>query len=430
MDKLPPHDLQIEQAIIGNLLMYPENAQETLQRLKPDMMYDYRAKEALRGVQACISKGYDYTNELTLKREIEREGGEHDFSYMADAIKRAVFDTEDYIEIALEHYFKREVIKKATAVIRDGYESESDIKNMLSKLKDIVSSIDEGTATSRMLTASEIIERDKDKPKNEKIYTGIRQIDEGILKNSLCRGHNILVMAESGHGKTQMSLFLAELLLRQGYKVAWFQLEGYDSHTAQHFYKVTPDLLHNILISDKIHDVDDIVSQARIAKREHGIDFIVVDYMQNVEMQGKESKIEKTERISRTLTKLSIELNTVLNVCSQITIDTSARKGWNLEPRENDGRWSRQMKQDADAIITVFRPSSIDGLYDIVNGQSIAKDWNGNDIPYNSVFARIVKDRHGERDNKRLHMIHTEHKGLKMYDKVWHNTITETKAPF
>jgi replicative DNA helicase len=178
-------------------------------------------------------------------------------------------------------------------------------------------------------------------------------------------------------------------------------------------------LLDNILISDKIHDVDDIVAQARIAKREYGIDFIVVDYMQNVEMQGKESKVEKTERISRTLTRLNIELNTVLNICSQITIDTNTRKGWALEPRENDGRWSRQMKQDADAILTVFRPSSIDGLYDIVNGKSIAKDWNGAEIPYNSVFARIVKDRHGERNNKRLHMIHTETKGLKLYDKYW-----------
>jgi replicative DNA helicase len=279
-----------------------------------------------------------------------------------------------------------------------------------------------------MLTANEIIIRDKDKPKNEKLYTGIAQIDNGILANTMRRGHNILTMAESGHGKTQMSLFLAERLLLNGYKVAWFQLEGYDIQTAQHFENVTPDLLDNVLISDKIHDVDDIVAQARIAKREHGIDFLVVDYIQNVEMQGKETKIEKTERISRTLTKLTIELNTVLNVCSQITIDTSTRKLWALEPRENDVRWSRQMKQDADAILGIFRPSSVDGLYDIVDGESISKDWKGEKIPYNSVFARIVKDRHGERNNKRLHMIHTEDKGLKIYDRVW-GAIEQPQQP-
>jgi replicative DNA helicase len=120
------------------------------------------------------------------------------------------------------------------------------------------------------------------------------------------------------------------------------------------------------------------------------------------------------------------ELNCISNPLSQVTIEDS-RTGWQQEPRYNDVRWSKQLKQDADLIISMFRPSRIDSL--VVN-QELVRDWSDGSVPYNSVFLKQSKVRHGKQEWKRFHMIHTD-KGLRPYSKEHDNTNGYTeKHPF
>jgi len=112
-------------------------------------------------------------------------------------------------------------------------------------------------------------------------------------------------------------------------------------------------------------------------------------------------------------------LNVFCHPLSQVSINYSIRSGWKQEPSYGDVRWSQQLKQDAHIITSVFRPCKIESL---ALSQDKAKDWNDNMIPYDSVFIKQAKVRHGKQEWKRLHMIHTDD-GLKPY-------ANENNVPF
>lgn len=314
-----------------------------------------------------------------------------------------------HAQILREKLLQRRVMEEARKILAKAQEG-GDVYLLLDEMNRVVDAIDRGVKTRNSLTPSEIFERDKNTPMAEKLYLGLSDLDMGIYADSMKRGQVELTIADSGHGKTQYALFKADCLLRRGYKIAWFQLEGYDSETARVFEGLQNQ--DNIFISHSLYDIEDIKREARMLKREFGIDYIVIDYVQNVECSKNISKTEQVEYISQQITKMAKDLNVVCHPLSQITISYGNRPGWKQEPSYGDVRWSQQLKQDAHIITSVFRPSRVESL--VIN-EDYVRGWKDDQrFPYNSVFIKQAKVRHGKQEWKRLHMIHTD-KGLKPY---------------
>lgn len=407
---------EIEEIILGTCLSHPEGWHYIKDTITSDAFYLTNHKVIFK---ACLEHEEPdiVLVESTLKdwAKLNQVGGTN---FLADLMVNVSFQYEKYCQVLLEKQMIREIIAGAQSVLQKAGDNP-DAFELLDEFERISSTVGQKSSEPKSLTPSQIHERDKNKPKAEKLFTGISNLDMGIFSDSMKKGQFFLTIADSGHGKTQAALFIAECFLRQGYKIGWFQLEGYDSETASMYYDSVQNF-DNIHICDSLYDIEDIKREARRLNREHDLDFIVFDYVQNIECRQNISKTEKVEYISKQIQKMAKELNVVCNPLSQVTINES-RSGWAQEPRYNDVRWSKQLKQDADLIVSIFRPSRIDSL---VISEEDVKDWNGNEIPYNSVFMKQAKVRHGRQEFKRLHLLHTD-SGLKPF-----SNRTESKAPF
>lgn len=400
---IPPSAPEIEQSILGTCLTDVFAFQDIISLIDPDVFFINNNRIIF---EACIqSEKPDLLiveEKLRDSKKLDEIGG---VNYLADLTVKATPRHEQYCQILVEKKIIRDSIQSAQTILKKAT-NDVDAYSLTDEFSRLAQNLGQRSAVKYSFTPSEIKERDKSKPKAEKLFLGYSSLDYGIFGDSMKRGQTILTIADSGHGKTQCALFVAECLLNRNNKSAWFQLEGYDSETAERFDT------DNIFICDSLYDIEDIKREARRLNREHDIDYIVFDYVQNIECNQKISKTEKVEYISKEIQKIAKELNCVCNPLSQVTIDDS-RHGWQQEPRYNDVRWSKQLKQDADLIISMFRPSRIDNL--VINQDSV-KDWSDNPVPYNSVFLKQAKVRHGKQEWKRFHMIHTD-EGLKPYTK-------------
>ncbi len=338
-------------------------------------------------------------------------------TYLADLTRFSGIsgNAEYYCQILTERAVLRKVIQSCQSIVKQAYEPDADPYRIMNEITQATQSIDGGIKAIHSLTPQEIFEREDKKPVAQKLLTKVKQMDEGIYKDSgLYRGHVELTIADSGHGKTQYALYKAELLLRQGYKVLWFQLEDYDLNTAKHFAINCPEFMNNIYICDNLYDIEEIKREARILNRDIGIDYIVLDYVQNIEA-SKQNRANQVEYISQQITRMAKDLNAICHPLSQVTINYNTRSGWAQEPSYGDVRWSQQLKQDAHIITSVFRPSRLDTLVKQVSGEKRIEDWTGSTQAFNSVYIRQAKNRYGEQTYKRLHLIHSD-RGLKPFD--------------
>lgn len=397
---LPPQAVDYEEAILGTCLVLHEHFDTIKATLSPEYFYNPRHRTIYQAILKC-----EQPDLISVMQVLRDTGKFEQVGEIAELTRYCTSRVDHYLDVITERYYRRKMIAELSESIRMLY----DVAEPLEVVQDMVhnSSII-GDVDNGLMNAIEIIEREKTKPKAEQLYTSCQQLDEGILHHGLKRGRTMLTIADSGHGKTQFAMFVAEKLLRQGYKIAWFQLEGYDADTATYMHTIAGEYSKNIYIADSLFDIESIKRQCRIMKKEIGLDYVVIDYIQNVEHGNKRlSKTEATENVSKEITRLAKELNIVMNPLSQITINYDARPGWKAEPKYGDVRWSQQLKQDASLILSVFRPAKIEALVkeSMIGGVSVL-NWKQETINFNSVYIKQVKNRYGEQDWRRLHLIH------------------------
>lgn len=384
-----PQAIEIEESVLGACLLDPDAREIVFERLDVDCFYTDKNKSVFKSIQ---KHNGDFL-------AVEDETG----ISVSELMNTQTVDPEYHCGILLE----KKMHRQALGLCRDVLNSDGDAYTLIDKINRGLNNIDKGVGGRESLTPSEIRERDKDKPIAEKLHLGLSDLDFGIYSDGNRRGQVEVTIADSGHGKTKYAEFKCKLL-ESKYNIAWFQLEGYDSDTAECFET------DNVYICHSLYDIEEIKREARILNREVGIDYIVFDYVQNIECNQNISKTERLEYISQQITRMAKDFNCVCHVLSQVTISYNTRGGWKQEPTYGDVRWSQQLKQDAHIITSIFRPSKVESL--VVNEKKV-KDWNDNLIPYNSVFVKQAKVRHGVQEWKRLHMLHHED-GLKPYTKT------------
>jgi replicative DNA helicase len=406
MNRIPPQATEIEEIILGSMLFDAECVESGLNLLTADTFYNPSHGIIFDGIKRLHSEGKPIDSmsvEVHLKSELDTEFDIHGLTRNVATPDKV----EYYCQIVRDKWISRSVISKCTKLVDKAF--TSDTVQVIDELNTIADTIDTGAKTVHSLKPSQIFEREKNSPLQETVLTGDRILDTGMFEHSgMKKGHVNLIMGESKHGKTRFARYLIECVLRKGAKVLWFQLEDYDVNTAKHFERNVNSQMDNLYICQDLYDIEDMKREARIVNREVGLDVIVFDYVQNINCDKRE-RANQVEYISQQLTRMAKDLNVVVVVLSQVTI--SGRFGWEQEPRANDVRWSKQLKQDAHAITSVFRPAEVDGL--AVNDKYV-KDWKGMEHPVNSVWIRQCATRYGEKDFRRYHMIDSEI-GLKPY---------------
>ena len=391
-----PYNMQAEQSVLGAVLLKPDTLTDLVEILKPEMFY------TRQNAQIWTEMLRLFTNDQTI-----------DFVTLLDAVvSDGVFPSADeakiyltglaetvpsisnvkaYAQIVQEKYLVRQLMGVAKDILQDaGDEPDADLllENAEQRIYEIRSGRDSSTLTplsssmvETLTNLQKISGPDADKYKG--IPTGFRLLD--TVLTGLGRGDLIILAARPGMGKTSFALNIAtRVAMQQKVPVAIFSLEmtkeqltnrilsaeaGIDSQRLRVGEMRDEDWTHlwdacDTMSRAKIYIDDtagitamDMRSRARRLKAEHGLDLIVVDYLQLMQGSGKRNnsgdRQQEVSEISRSLKALARELDVPVLALSQLSRSVESRQV--KRPMLSDLRESGSLEQDADIVAFLYR---------------------------------------------------------------------------
>lgn len=270
-----------------------------------------------------------------------------------------------HFESALPRYVKEYIEWYAFQNPKVSMENLSKIKAVIGKLD----SIDKWLWTENMMDLFHEVENDIEEHRSSNgmlwFSTGIATIDENC--EGLQRGTVTSLIAYAGTGKSKLSYFICNKLLKQGKKVLYFTLEVnaktvlknllanyYDTDYKplakwqvlidfSDYYDLCRD---NLEIVDKTRMLDDLVSYAKLKQP----DIIIIDFVQNITCQG-DSEYDRMSKVAVQIQLLAIETNAAILDLSQISNEWTSYKVWGVIP----SKWSGAFVASSDVCIMLYR---------------------------------------------------------------------------
>ncbi len=404
--KLQPQAVEIEEAVLGTLMLEKHAVHTVLGILKPEMFYKDASRKIFEAMKALDSKSIPVdlmtvTQSLKECGNIDKVGG---VSYIMDLTDRATTasNIEYHCRIIQQKYIQREVIRICSETISKAYQDDEDIFSSIEILQTSTMQLVLQNATGDASIISDVIHsRLMDYQLGS--VNGLTGITSGFpsmdrMNTGWQNSDLIILAARPGMGKTALVLNLARNAAIIGGKgVAFFSLEMSKEQLVDRmvsaestialdtirkrdlndveFNKVTR---LNELIDSKIF-IDDSaalsISSLRTKciklKQKENIGIIIIDYLQL--MQGDEKRNTNREQeissISRGLKALAKDLDVPVIALSQLSRASESRPGGQKRPMLSDLRESGAIEQDADQVIFIFRPEYYNIMED-ENGRS------------------------------------------------------------
>lgn len=417
LDRLPPQNIEAEQSVLGAILLENEAISTAIENLAPNDFY----KEAHKQIFIAMLNLYEksepidlitLTEQLSRKEMLEKVGGASYLTTIAGMVPTSA-NVKYHSKIVKEKATLRNLITTATEIITTSYDTDQNVNEVLDQAESKIFSISETMVKQSYVHIKKIV-RDTiemvDKLYNKKelitgLPTGFMDLDE--TTTGFHPGDLIVIGARPGMGKTAFALnIVTNAAIAEKRPIAVFSLEmtkeqlvlrmmcseaEVDSKTVRSGYTSKEDYrkLVNaagrlseapIYIDDSFNSVLDIRAKSRRLKSEHGLDLIVIDYLQLMSGVGAYSAREQViSDISRSLKALAKDLSVPVIVISQLNRSCEMR-GNNKRPLIADLRESGAIEQDADIILFLYRGEYYPDVKDAEEGVAelnIAKQRNG-----------------------------------------------------
>ena len=423
-DRLPPHNVEAEEAVVGSLLLDAEAVILIADRLKPEDFYDERHRWAY---EACISLygRSEAINQITVAQELVRMGkladvgGAAFLSHTVSVLPTSVH-AEYYAQIVSRLSVMRQLISAAGYIATLGYEADPDVESVLSKAEDILFKLRHGESPRDFVHIRKVLEQYFEQANGEstdqsgqptRLLTGYPYLDD--MLGGLQRSDLIILAARPSMGKSSLGLGIARnLAVEHGASVAFFSLEMPKEQLVQRLISgeagVDPKRLRigmytereerqvleaaGVLSEASIYIDDsgtvrmmDIRGKSRRLQHDHGLDLIVVDYLQLIREAGKvENRSQEISMISRELKSIARELNIPVIALSQLSRAVEMRTPH--IPQLSDLRESGSIEQDADIVLFIYR----EDVY------TTEEEWEkcNPDKPYPRGIANIIIAKH------------------------------------
>ncbi|MDG5766445.1 replicative DNA helicase [Balneolales bacterium ANBcel1] len=436
--RIPPQAVEIEEAILGSMLIEEQAASTALEILQVDDFY----KPAHRHIFEVLTKLFERNNPLdilTVENELrdrdllETVGGSGYLSDLTRAVSSAA-NIEYHCQIVAEKALKRNLILSCSDIIQDAYDSASDSFEVLDQAEQRIYEITNARARGGGQALGEILKNTLsylEEIRGKKL--GITGVPTGLDVDHLTagwqRGDLIIVAARPSMGKTAFTLTVARnASLNQDPEkrapVALFSLEMSDQALVQRLLTMEARVDAQKARTGKLDDtefkqliegagrlhtapifIDDtpsisimeMRSKCRRLKNEHDIGLVVVDYLQLMTGQhnDRQNREQEIAGISRGLKALAKELDVPVIALSQLSRAVEQRGG-DKRPQLSDLRESGSIEQDADVVCFLYRPeyykittdeqgNSTEGVAELIVG----KQRNG---PVGTVNLHFVKN--------------------------------------
>ena len=397
-ERVPPQNIEAEQSVLGAMLIKKEAITQAQELLRPDDFY----REAHRIVfETMLELAGDneavdlvtLTEALRKKEMLEKVGGISFITALANYVPTAA-NIVYHAQIVKEKSELRHLIDAATEIASAAYEATDDVKDIMDdaekKILAVAANQTGGAFEPIRRLVIDTIGRIETLYENQGgltgISTGFRALDRdtsGLQKSDL-----ILVAARPSMGKTAFTLNIATYAALHGHTVAFFSLEmskeqlvqrmlcsegGIDSQRLRTGQLEDGDWDKLIATADRISkasifiddtagiNIMDLRSKARRLKAEHGLDLIVIDYLQLMQGRTKsnnDNRQQEISEISRSLKALARELDVPVVALSQLSRSVESRTV--KKPMLSDLRESGSLEQDADIVMFLYREDYYD----------------------------------------------------------------------
>ena len=394
IDRVPPQNIEAEQAVLGAMLIKKEAIAEVSQILSANDFYREAHRLIFEAMMALFNKNeavdlITVTEQLRKTEQLEKVGGIAAVTSLANAVPTAA-NVEYHARIVSEKAQLRNLINAATEIAGTAYEDNDDVSEVMDKAEKRILEVAAHQTGGAFVPIGEILMGTF--AKIEQLYeskggltglsSGFKDLDK--LTSGLQASDLILVAARPSMGKTAFTLNIATYVaVHEKEPVAFFSLEmskeqlvqrmlcsegGIDSQRLRIGQLEDADWSHLITAANRLNEapifIDDTAgitimelrSKARRLKAEHGLKLIIIDYLQL--MQGRpgkngDNRQQEISEISRSLKALARELDVPVIALSQLSRSVESRQV--KRPMLSDLRESGSLEQDADIVMFLYR---------------------------------------------------------------------------
>jgi len=392
-DRLPPQNIEAEEAILGGILLDPEAISRVSDRLSPEAFYISAHKDIYQAALRLYSQGkptdlLSLTAWLADHNLLDKVGGKNKLAQLVDRTVSAV-NIDALAALVMDKYLRRELIKSGNEIVHLGYETDKELATVLDLAEQKVFGITQERPQQGLVSLSETL-----------IYTfqDIESHHQGLALPGLScnfydldamtggfqRSDLIIVAGRPAMGKTSFCLNLAyNIAALHKLPVAIFSLEMSKEQLVQRLLSSEAGIESQRLRTGRISQneweplsraigelselpifiddtpnitVTEMRSQARRlqAEQKKQMGLILIDYLQLMEGSG-DNRVQELSKITRSLKGLARELNVPIIALSQLSRSVEART--NKRPMMSDLRESGSIEQDADIVIMLYRDS-------------------------------------------------------------------------
>jgi len=391
-DKLQPHNLEAEEAILGALLIDPDAIIRVSTFLQPTDFYLERHGWVYDAI-LDLHERREPADLVTLSDELERRaqldeiGGAAYLTGLVNATPTSIH-IEFYARIVERTAVLRRLIDAAGKIAQLAYQDTEDVQEVVDRAEEIVFGVSERRVDRDLRPIRNVLDEYYDRI--EYLYqhqgeiigipTGLADLDK--LLGGLQRSDMVVMAGRPGMGKTSLALSIALQAARRWQKrVALFSLEMSDEQLVQRLVSAETGIdsqrlrLGNIkpdewttfyqairLLSETSIYIDDtpaisaleLRTKARRLHAEHGLDLLIVDYLQLMRGGSRsENRQQEISFISRSIKALARELNIPVLALSQLSRQVESRH--DKRPMLSDLRESGSIEQDADVVLFIYR---------------------------------------------------------------------------
>lgn len=431
--KLPPQARELEEAVLG-AVMLEKNAFDTIvEILKPECFYVDAHQRIFKAFQSLVQQSLPIdmltvVEELKKKEELEEVGGAYYITKLTNAVVSTA-NIETHARIILQKFIQRELIRISGEIIGDAYEDSTDVFDLLddseSKMFNITNNYlksnyeDIGNALAKAINRIDELRNKTDDISG--VYSGFPKLDR--VTNGWQPTDLIILAARPSVGKTAFALNLARNAALNPVKktpVALFSLEMSASQLVQRILSAESEIPLEKISRGKLEEyeyqqlhtkgvkrleqapifIDDTAAlnifefraKARRLVHKHQVGLIIIDYLQLMSGSGDRgtNREQEISTISRNLKALAKDLNIPIIALSQLSRAVETRKESKV-PQLSDLRESGAIEQDADMVMFIYRPEYYENMAN-ENGESTKGETH----------IKIAKHRNGSLENVKL----------------------------
>lgn len=389
--RVPPHSQEAEESVLGAMLLDKDAVIAVAEFLAPEDFYDERLKEIYI---SCIELYEEripidvltVTDRLKKRKVLKDIGGASFLADLANKVPTAAH-VEHYGRIVKDSATKRSLMSAASKLVDISLDEGLGAAEVLDAAESQIFSLSQRSTTKAFVSVKDTLAESFDRLDElhkagegmRGVPTGFKDLDDALA--GMQKSNLIILAARPGVGKTSLAMNIAQYVAVELKRpVGFFSLEMSKEELVDRLLVGQADIDAWKLKTGKLSEDDftklsnamgelaeaplfiddtpalsvlEMRTKARRLQVEHGLDFLVVDYLQLARSRNLENRVQEVSEISQGMKNIARELKVPIMVLSQLSRAVETRGG--KKPQLSDLRESGSIEQDADVVMFLWR---------------------------------------------------------------------------